>query len=338
MATALLVGSSQNGTLESSYARAMEGLGWEAHYWIPLTALQQVQPGGLPFRFLTAYVQVEPWIRKANRDLVQRVLALKPDLILVFPNTVLRAGTLAQIRASTGASIVCVWPDTFVNWDTHQSACAFLYDLIATYSQSTVSALERLGVRRVQWIPLAGDPLLHPAVSCTPEEQEEYGADITFIGGWRAEREAVLACLGGLDLKVWGPDWGRHCTRNSVARRAWQGRALRGLDFARAVACSKVNLNIVDPTNYPAANMRFFEILTAGGLQVSSVCPEMEAEFRHGEHLFYYRYADELLALMQSLLAESGTRSRVAQQGRALVLKKHTYEHRARQMLELVGR
>jgi spore maturation protein CgeB len=338
MASVLIVGSGQNGTLESSYARAMQGLGWDVRFWTPLAALRQVLPGGPLFRFLTMYVQVEPWIRKANRDLVLRVRALAPDLILAFPNTVLRAGALAQVRASTSASIACIWPDTFVNWDTHQSTCLPLYDLVATYSQSTISALERLGARRVAWVPLAGDPHLHPVVPCTEEERREFGADVTFIGGWRPEREAALSRLEDLNLRIWGPDWGRRCQRNSAARRVWQGRALRGLDFARAVACSKVNLNIIDPTNYPAANMRFFEILTAGGLQVSSACPEMEAEFRHGEHLFYYRGEDELLPLIRSLLAESGTRGRVAEQGRVCVLEKHTYEHRALQILEMVGR
>ena len=58
-----------------------------------------------------------------------------------------------------------------------------------------------------------------------------------------------------------------------MIRRAWQGRALRGADFAKAVSCSKLSLNIIDPTNYPAANMRFFEITTAGGLQVTYRLP-----------------------------------------------------------------
>ena len=44
--------------------------------------------------------------------------------------------------------------------------------------------------------------------------------------------------------------------------------------------------------------MRFFEISTAGGLQVSSACPEMENEFRHAEHIFYYQRQDERLKVM----------------------------------------
>lgn len=109
---------------------------------------------------------------------------------------------------------------------------------------------------------------------------------MTFIGGWRPEREAVLAGLAGLDLKIWGPEWDRRCAGNAVVLKAWQGRPLVGTEFATAVAASKVNLNIIDPTNHPAANMRFFEIPVAGGLQVCSACPEMSGVFRDGEEIF----------------------------------------------------
>jgi spore maturation protein CgeB len=337
MTSVLIVGKAQLGSLETSYASAMQALGWDVHFWDPEATLRRVVPGGAFFERLIAFVPVEPWIRKANRDLVLRALALSPDLILTFPNDVVRVGALVQIKAVLDVPAVCIWPDTYVNWDTHKAACVPAYDLLATYSERTVATLQRLGASRVAWIPLAGDPHLHPATSCTPDEQPRFGADVTFIGGWRPERESVLSHLGDHDLKIWGPDWGRRCKRGSTARRAWQGRPLRGHGFATAVACSKVNLNIIDPTNYPAANMRFFEILVAGGLQVCSACPEMEAEFGHGEQLFYYKDADELPALIRSLLAKPDTMRSVAEQGRALVLEKHTYEHRVHQILEQVG-
>ena len=337
MSSVLIVGNARLGSLEDSYASALRGLGWDVHFWSPEAALQRVVPGGAPLRLLAAFVSVEPWIRKANRDLVLSALALAPDLLLTFPNDVLRVGALVQIKANRDAPVVCIWPDTFVNWSTHAAACLPAYDLLASYSERTVTMLERLGANRAAWVPLAGDPQLHPVVSCTPDEQDRFGADVSFVGGWRQEREVVLSQLGDLDLKIWGPDWGRRCKRASVARRAWQGRALRGIDFAKAIACSKINLNVIDPTNYPAANMRFFEIMVAGGLQICSPCPEMATEFQDGEHLFYYSDANDLPDLIRSLLAEQNTRRRVAEQGRELILKKHTYEHRVRQILQLLG-
>ena len=105
------------------------------------------------------------------------------------------------------------------------------------------------------------------------------------------------------------------------------GAVLVGTDFAKAVSCSKVNLNIIDPTNYPAANMRFFEIPTAGGLQVTTACPEMESEFRHGEHVFYFQQPGELPDLLRQLLADDSLRDKAAAAGHERVLSKHTYRH-----------
>jgi spore maturation protein CgeB len=182
---------------------------------------------------------------------------------------------------------------------------------------------------------LAGDPALHSAPREAAQNEQTYGADVTFVGGWRPEREAVLSQLTAFDVKIWGPDWGRRCKGKPAILKAWQGRPLYGAGFARAVAHCKVNLNVIDPTNYPAANMRFFEIPTAGGLQVASACPEMAHEFRHGKHLFYYSQSEDLPALIRSLLSDHTLRTTVATAAHKKVLQAHTYAHRAEQILAL---
>jgi spore maturation protein CgeB len=145
----------------------------------------------------------------------------------------------------------------------------------------------------------------------------------------------MLEALTQFDLKIWGPDWGRRCKNNLGIMNVWQGRALRGSEFAKAVASSKINLNIIDPTNYPAANMRFFEIPCAGGMQVCSPCPEMEQEFKNGETIFYYRSVSELSDQIRSLLDNSELRERVKHAAHRKVMEKHTYLHRVKQILDL---
>jgi hypothetical protein len=335
--TLLIVGVDRLEALENSYRRAFLSLGWQVEFWDLAPAWRRNVRGGRLGYYFSQFVRVEPWLRKANRELVLRVLALRPDLILTFTHPQVMPGALAQIRAATHARLVQVWPDTMQNWDAALSANLPLYDLMATYSRETVPVLERMGARAVTWIPLAGDPELHPFSTASHAEQKMLGADVTFIGGWRPEREAILSQLGDFDLKIWGPDWGRRAKQNSVSKRAWQGRPLTGTEFAKAVACSKVNLNIIDPTNFPAANMRFFEVPTAGGLQVTTACPEMESEFRHGEQIFYFQQPGELPDLLRQLLADNSLRDKVAAAGHARALSKHTYRHRAEQILRELG-
>jgi len=329
----MLVGQFPSGALENSYCAAFEELGWQVVKFDIMESVHRHVRAGHAGRFLTLFVPVEPWIRKASRELTLRVLDLEPQLVVTFGHYPIRVGALAQIRSSVPAKLVHVWPDTMVNWTTHLTACLPVYDLVATYSRATVPIFRDLGARAVAWIPLAGDPALHPKAEGSEVYPGKFAADVSFIGAWRPEREAVLSQLQGFDLKIWGPEWGRRCRHNRTILKAWQGCSLYGLDFARAVTGSKVSLNIIDPSNYPAANMRFFEIPVVGGLQVSSACPEMIELFRHGEHVFYYDRPAELQRHLETILVDDQLRERVAGAAHQKVLAEHTYLNRVRSLL-----
>ncbi len=78
--------------------------------------------------------------------------------------------------------------------------------------------------------------------------------------------------------------------------------AIVGKEMASLFQRTRVNINVIDDTNFPSANMRFFEIPTAGGVQVSSPCPDMEEEFLDGRHLMYYNSMEQLAEKVELLL------------------------------------
>ena len=330
----MLVGEFGPGSLERSYRAAFDEIGFEITTFDLPAALAGHCRFGKFGKTFNRFVEVEPWTRKSNRDMLTQALRCDPDYLLTFGHYPIQAGALAQVRAGSRAKLIHIWPDTLLNLTSNIISCLPVFDLVACYSQSGVDPLQRLGARKVVWIPLAGDPTMHTLAEPLDGDVARYGADVTFIGGWRPEREAILSSLGSFSLKIWGPDWGRRCRGNSVIRESWQGGPLYEADFAKAIANSKISLNIIDPTNFPAANMRFFEVPLAGGLQVSSPCPEMDREFIHGEDIFYYRDVDELTKLIDSLLTDTATRTRVSQSGHAKVLATHTYTERALNIIQ----
>ena len=333
----LIVGNALPGNLETSYERAFRQLGCEAEVFSLARALDAHTRLGRAGRVFNRFVPVEAWVRKANRDLVMKVIERQPSVVLIIGQQPVRLGALAQLQTGTSARVGLVWPDPLVNLEDSLASCLPVLDAVFTYSERSVGSFRRLGAGFVEWVPLAGDPQLHAPATPSSVERAEYGADVTFIGGWRPERETVLTGLAGLDLKIWGPEWDRRCAGNAVVLKAWQGRPLVGAEFATAVATSKVNLNIIDPSNPSAANMRFFEIPMAGGLQVCSACPEMSGVFRDGEHLFYYQDAGGLRTLLQRLLSQEPRCRTVAAVGQALALSAHTYRHRAERILSALA-
>jgi len=333
----MLVGNFDVGTLENSYQRAFKALDCQVVTFDIFDVINRNVRFGYLGRLFNRFVPVEPWIQKAHRELALKVMDIRPDLVLTFGQQPLRVGSLSLIRVSTDANLIHVWPDTPLNLNTHLSVCIPLYNHVANYSKEMIPVFRTLGAGSPLWVPLAGDPSLHPIAELNGRDKEVFEAEITFIGGWRPERERVLSQLKDFELHIWGTGWGRCCRGNRPIMRAWQGRPLYGMEFAKAVAASKINLNIIDPTNYPAANMRFFEIPTAGGLQVSSPCPEMEDEFKEGEHIFYYHNIGELIELVRHLLSNDALRVEVASRAHQRILENHTYVHRAGQILDLLA-
>jgi spore maturation protein CgeB len=312
-------------------------------YWDLASAVRRHTKFGHIGRYATGFLPVDAWTLKANRELVLALQAAQPDVFIVSGNMPVRAGALAQIRVQLPRlRIVLLWPDSLLNLSRHVIEALPVYDLIASYSKASMGELLRLGARRVEWFPFAADPILFPQdLSLTSDERAQLSSDVCFIGNHRPEREeAVLALLAaGLKVRVWGDSqsWGRHAQDKRALRAYFQGRPLFGIDFARAVMASRISLNPIDPTNYPSANMRFFESPACGGATLNSACPEMEPVFPDGKAAFYYDSVSTLAATARKLMEVPRRLDEVAKRGRELVLSEHSYESRASHLLSVLA-
>jgi spore maturation protein CgeB len=337
MTKTLLVGLFGPGALENSYLRAFSEVGTEPHTFDIGAAERRYCRLGLLGRHFNRFVPVEPWIRKANRELFLKVRELEPEILVVFGQSRVRVGTLAQLKAAMPVRTVLIWQDALPFMDVQTATALPLFDLVATYARSSVEVLTRLGAKRVEWVPLAADPCQHGPAGAGDDPLPAPDADVSFIGQWRPERElaitTLLAARPDLRVRIWGPDWGRRCAGNSRVVAAWQRRPLFGAEFAQAIRRSRLSLNVIDDTNYPAANMRFFEIPCAGGVQVSSPCPEMADVFKDGETVFYYSTPAELPKVVARVLDDPAVAELVRSNGHRTVLAEHTYARRAASIL-----
>ncbi|XWW46542.1 glycosyltransferase [Fibrella sp. USSR17] len=332
--TICIVGNSSETALEQSYKRALEALGHAVSiYDIEKRAGDFVRFGRLGLVF-NQYITVEAWRQKMNRDLALSLRTAQPDLVLVVGNARITFSTLAFVKSVHACLFVLLWPDPLTSLQSHVRESAALYDCVATYSQASVPMFRQLGFTNPHWVPLAADPSLHGY----QPTGDEFRYDFSFVGDWRPERERALAVLAtqfsGRKLGIWGTNWQR--SKSPALKPHLHLTPLRGRDCARLFGQSRLNLNLIDATGYPAANMRFFEILIARGLQVVSACPEMADTFLPDEHALYFDTDESLCVVVDNALRTPTLMADIRQRGYERVQQGHTYLHRAEQLLSLL--
>jgi spore maturation protein CgeB len=110
--------------------------------------------------------------------------------------------------------------------------------------------------------------------------------------------------------------------------------------FNRAIAAARINLNLTRRAHaglYASSTARPFELAMAGAAIVSNPYEGVERWFEPGQELLVARDEDEATTLYSELLADPAAAEEMGRRARERALDEHTYAHRARRVLDLLG-
>jgi hypothetical protein len=210
------------------------------------------------------------------------------------------------------------------------------YDLVLSNSEGGSERLLELGARRAETLFWGADPDLF---SPQPVEKDcdvfFYGHNDRFRREWMRElvgepsrgAPEIDFALGGRDFQG---DTGRARLIGSVPMNV----------FTRAISAARINLNVtrhLHASVTASSTCRPFELAACGAAIVSNPVAGMERWFEPGRELIVVENAEQALAAYRELLADPAKREEMGRRARARVLEEHTYTHRARRLLELVG-
>jgi len=275
-------------------------------------------------------------INSRFKDLARRA---KPEISIVTGGHRIRPSSIISLKTmGTGTVLWTIDPPRIFQPIIE---VAPFYDHIFCQGTEAVELLDAAGINGAQWLPMACDPEFHHPVSCSEDEKRRYGSDVVFVGSYYPERAALFERLTHFDLAVWGPGW-EALSPNSPLRAHLRGRHTRPQEWLRIYSSSQIVLSTHyhDPQiRFPVyqASPRVFEILACGAFQLCDNQRDVFALFQEGRDLARFTDGDDLVKKVSYYLNHPEERQRIAQTGRETVLAAHTYRHRIRTLLCMIG-
>jgi spore maturation protein CgeB len=210
------------------------------------------------------------------------------------------------------------------------------YDLFLSNSEGGLGRLRELGAPRAEALFWGADPELFAPLDVEKEQDVFfYAYGDKFRRDWMAQMIGEPSrALESVDFALGGTDF-----QGDVGR----ARMLRYFPvnmLSRVISASRINLNVArrpHATVYASSTSRLFELAAAGAAIVTNPYDGIERWFEPGRELLIVSSADEAADAYRELLDDPARTEELGRAARERALDEHTYVHRARRLLELIG-
>ncbi len=281
------------------------------------------------------------WRQARDDSLVVHARRVRPELTVVLKGELLTDDGVRALRQEVRGPVVTWWTDD--PWRYPSSVERWrLYEHAFIFDRSYVRRLASTGLTQAHFLPCACDESVYYPRRLSWPERMRYQCQIAFVGWYDPNRANVVRTLSGYTVGIWGQGW-----TSREARRILNGRIprlrlrgyVRDAQAAKIYSAATIGLNIHHGQSCEAGlNTRTFELLAAGAFELVDAIPSMDELLTPGEEVVTYHSPDEARALVRYYLDRPAERTRIAERGRARVLREHTYLNRMQTLLRTVRR
>ncbi len=295
-----------------------------------------------------------PAVARLNRDLLNRTVTFRPDVVFVWRGTHILPQTLQAIRRRSGALLVSYNNDDAFRpqvrggdlshnrrlWKYYFKTIPD-YDLHFVYRKVNVAEIKAAGAKEAHILMPYLVPTLHRPVTLSQEEKGKYACEVVFVGHYEPDgRVEHLNALveAGINVKLFGSKYWNRRVLGRTADHFGEVHALLGLEYAKALCGAQICLNFLSRLNRDTYTRRCFEIPACGRLLLSERTPDLLSFFRENEEAVYFSSPSELVDRVLWLQDRPEFIQTIAQAGhRRVFCEDHTVDGRMKWVVELLA-
>lgn len=273
---------------------------------------------------------------RAERALVKRVRELKKmgrEVVVVFSWNTPPVSILGKLRKEKISGLhmwqgecpirEAVWADSFP-----------LFDKIFILDREWLDYLDPAVHSKCSVLHLASDPNKY----FPTKPVDKFKSEVAFVGLYKKERAAVLDVLKDFDIKVYGYYWESGFEFFPWLKEKYMGpvtsKEVNEIFNSATICISSLGMGF---PRYPGhtTTQRPFDISLAKGFQLGDSIPLTTELF--GDSIAMFNSLEELKEKVAYYLKHPEERKRMAEKSHKIAIENHTYSHRAREFLNLLG-
>ncbi len=274
------------------------------------------------------------FLLKCRRRLLKKVSEFKPDVIMGIAQSPINNITLLTNLRKKGI-ILCYWfvedCRVFEYWRKYAPSFDHFFIL---QKEPYLSELKHLGCRNADYLPAAFDTNL----ICFNGNTESR-INISFMGAPYPNRIYHFSQLKRRDFQIYGEGW----TEKDHSSVVLSQHRVSEIEARMVYARTKININLhssVNPVSFGEGdfvNPRTFELAGMGAFQLTDYRNLLPLHFDPDSELAVYRKWNDLALAIDYFLQHDEERDHLAKKARERVLKEHSYEHRAREIVSIIN-
>ena len=255
----------------------------------------------------------------ANNKIRRLIETNAYDYLWIDKGITIRPGTLRRVKTNCPiTTLVSYSPDDMFNPKNQTNnylRSIRVYEQIITTKSFNVAEFKALGAQNVHFVSNSYDPKIHRPMKLEQRELIELAADVGFIGNFEEPRLNSILFLvkNGVPVNVKGKQWVEW--RNSFSQLKVDPFFYSGVDYAKAISATKINLGFLFKGNRDLQTQRSIEIPACGGFLLAERTTEHLSLFKEGEEAEFFDNDEELLSKVIFYLKNENARSKIATAG-----------------------